>query len=496
MLKSARYIEWAVQSIRDKVFDTASESEIDGIYYLSPKLPVHGQAEGNYHDVGSLLTNQPPSKGYRHCKNWIQFYFDQDGHYFQEKAISSLYFHIWIRTVDDSIDIGYEKNGRYSGGSGGVDNYITVNYDASKGYTTQNGCSLITGKIDMDDPIRVNDIYKFALKLSRHSGYPSVVMAPDQYSFIIINPPADGILKSEDNDKDGLSAYEELFVYYTNPYDEDTDGDGLCDGIEVLKETSPNINDLYSGGVIEGVNDTPHITNHKTIDGDWIVDNNDRFLNTGFTLHGNLIIRSGATLALDNCLLYMNRKTNNNHIYIEKGGALNLRKTEIDLNETGHWYKIVEGSGVDIESNFNVYGTLNLQESMLKNSLGIVFFRESKTNIRDSSILNCYHLSFEGVSDAVIEGSVISNFIGVPIYCTSSSPVIKNTILNVEYSGVGMYCFDSSPIVVDSRIIVCEDEDSEDWAFILVENSHPVLSGTYFNTKRLKHDKSSEIVFK
>ena len=496
MIESARDLDRAVQMIKDKVFESTSENDIDGIYYLNPRLPIHGQSEGNYHDVGSLHAYRPSIREYRHCKNWIQFYFDQDGQYVKETVISSIYFHIWIRTVNDSIDIGFEKEGKYSGGQGGMDNFIAVNYDASKGYSTRNGYSLITGEIDMNYPIRGEDIYQFAMKLSRHSGYPSVLMEPNRYSFIIINPPSNKILILVDRDSDGLNDYEEMFVYYTDPYDEDTDGDGLTDGTEALKGTSPNINDLYSGGVIEGISDTPHINNYKTFDGDWIVDRTESFLNSKFTLHGNLIIRSGGTLVLDNCILDMNRKTKDKIIHVEKGGTLNLRKTEIDFNDTGYWYKVVEGEEVEIGSNFDIYGTLNVQESTLRNSLGIKFYQGSNTIIRNSSMQDCYHLSFEGLSDSRIEDSVISNFIGVPIFCKSSSPIIRNTVLNVEYNGVGIYCFNSSPIIDNSKIIVSEDEDSDTSAFIIVENSHPVLSNTHFNTERVKHDDSSGIVIK
>ncbi|MBW1717205.1 MAG: hypothetical protein JRJ77_15515, partial [Deltaproteobacteria bacterium] len=495
MIRSARKLEETIGMIKGKLFKTEAETDIDGIYYLSPKLPIHGQPQGNHHDVGSLLATRPSSYGYRHCKNWMQFYFDQDGQYTKANLISSIYFHIWIRTVNNGIDIGYEKEGKYSGGRGGMDDFISMSYDASKGYSTKNGCSLITGKLELNCLFKGEDIYRFAIKLSRHSSYPSVVMEPNQYSFIIINPPCDSILKATDSDSDGLNDYEEMFVYYSNPHDEDTDGDGFCDRTEVVKGTSPHVNDLYSGRVIDGINDTPHIEYRKDIDGDWIVEKEEKYVNSTFTLHGNLFIRNGACLTLDNCILDMNRKGKNKHIYVGKGSTLNLKKTKINFNETGYWYKIVEGARVETGSSFDIYGTLNSEESVLQNGLGVKVYQGSKTDIHDSHILNCYHISYEGVSESKIERSVISTFIGIPLYCKSSSPVMKDTILSVEYGGVGVYCFGSSPSIENSRIFVCEDEDSDASAFILVENSHPVLTDTYFNTKRVRHDKTSGILF-
>jgi hypothetical protein len=495
MVRSARTLEKAVQIISGKLFDKTTENEIDGIYYFSPKMPIHGQPQGNYHDVGSLILKQPSGYGYRHCKNWMQFYFDKDGYYIKENLISSIYFHIWIRTINNSIDVGYEKEGKYSGGAGGMDDFISIEYDDSKGYSNKNGCSLITGKIKMACSASGEDIYKYAIKLSRHSGYPSIVMEPNQYSFVIMNPYRDSILKSIDSDDDGLNDYEEMFVYYSNPYDNDTDGDGLSDRTEVMKGTSPNNNDLYSGGVIKGVNDTPHIDHYKDIDGDWIVDKEKKYENTKFTLHGNLIIRNGGCLTLENSILEMNRKDTGKRIYVDKGSILNVKKTKIDLNETSHWYKIVEGRKVETGSDFDIYGTLNLREGILKNGLGIKVYEGSKTVISNSHILNCYHLSYEGESDSKIESSVISTFIGISIYCKSASPVIKDTVLSVEYSGVGIYCFRSSPSIDNSKITVCEDEDSDGSALILVADSHPVISNTQFNTIRVSQDKTSSIVF-
>jgi len=119
-----------------------------------------------------------------------------------------------------------------------------------------------------------------------------------------------------------------MFVHYTNPYDGDTDNDGFSDGTEVMKGTSPNINDLYSGGVIDGVNDTPHIDHYKEIDGDWVVDKEEKHVKTEFRLHGNLLIRDGGSLTLENFILEMNRKAGGSRIYVGKRERLKSKKHE------------------------------------------------------------------------------------------------------------------------------------------------------------------------
>ena len=56
-----------------------------------------------------------------------------------------------------------------------------------------------------------------------------------------------------DTDKDGLSDGEEVYKYKTNPLDPDTDLDALKDGAEVHKHgTDPNKRDTDNGGVADG----------------------------------------------------------------------------------------------------------------------------------------------------------------------------------------------------------------------------------------------------
>jgi hypothetical protein len=47
-------------------------------------------------------------------------------------------------------------------------------------------------------------------------------------------------LKAADSDQDGLNDYDELYVYRTSPFLEDSDSDGLSDGKEVAMGADPN----------------------------------------------------------------------------------------------------------------------------------------------------------------------------------------------------------------------------------------------------------------
>ena len=47
-------------------------------------------------------------------------------------------------------------------------------------------------------------------------------------------------LKTKDTDGDGLSDYDEIYIYHTSPYIKDSDSDGIPDGTEVKNGTDPN----------------------------------------------------------------------------------------------------------------------------------------------------------------------------------------------------------------------------------------------------------------
>ncbi|MFA7158175.1 MAG: hypothetical protein WC299_02645 [Kiritimatiellia bacterium] len=59
---------------------------------------------------------------------------------------------------------------------------------------------------------------------------------------------------SADSDGDGLSDYDEVFVYGTDPANPDTDGDGMSDGWEVLHGLNPKVNDAGGDADGDGVN--------------------------------------------------------------------------------------------------------------------------------------------------------------------------------------------------------------------------------------------------
>lgn len=48
------------------------------------------------------------------------------------------------------------------------------------------------------------------------------------------------LLKKKDTDSDGISDYDELYIYHASPYLADTDGDTIPDGEEIARGIDPN----------------------------------------------------------------------------------------------------------------------------------------------------------------------------------------------------------------------------------------------------------------
>lgn len=55
-----------------------------------------------------------------------------------------------------------------------------------------------------------------------------------------------------DSDMDNLSDYDEIFVYFTDPNNEDTDDDGLSDDLELAYSMDPKDSDTLGDGVMDG----------------------------------------------------------------------------------------------------------------------------------------------------------------------------------------------------------------------------------------------------
>jgi hypothetical protein len=71
-----------------------------------------------------------------------------------------------------------------------------------------------------------------------------------------------------DTDGDGLTDYEELYVYFTDRFDSDTDDDGLIDGDEIDNSTDPFDSDSDDDGLLDGEEVNTYFTDPLDDDSD------------------------------------------------------------------------------------------------------------------------------------------------------------------------------------------------------------------------------------
>lgn len=83
-------------------------------------------------------------------------------------------------------------------------------------------------------------IYDIAFK-QQVKYYGSIYANRFQPAFVIFNLPDNATLQGLDSDGDSLSDFDELWVYFTNPKDADTDNDGEDDDYEISEGTDPNL---------------------------------------------------------------------------------------------------------------------------------------------------------------------------------------------------------------------------------------------------------------
>lgn len=83
------------------------------------------------------------------------------------------------------------------------------------------------------------EIYEFGFQTDGQ--WNNIMTGKYQRAFIIFNYPDNATLAGMDTDNDGLSDYDEMFVYYTDPNFNDTDEGGSLDGAEVAGGLNPNI---------------------------------------------------------------------------------------------------------------------------------------------------------------------------------------------------------------------------------------------------------------
>lgn len=221
---------------------------VDGLYYL------RGFDQENKNDVGSLLRDGPEEHEATICGMFINFHFAEDGIYSETTEIFNIYYHFWQRAYGLGLfDLGYSISSNHTAGFN-----ESIPIDTNEYICEVNDFRLKQALQITDTKIAVfegKEIYNFTIKYCGDN--PHILCNSDQYSFIILNLEDNKTLQTYDRDNDYLTDYSELFIYYTNPFDIDTDDDGATDYDEVMGGlfgfANSNPNDPYNTTVFRAL---------------------------------------------------------------------------------------------------------------------------------------------------------------------------------------------------------------------------------------------------
>ncbi|MEE8168832.1 MAG: right-handed parallel beta-helix repeat-containing protein [Candidatus Hydrothermarchaeales archaeon] len=462
--------------------EAAGAEDYSGMYYLHDELPRFGQNIGNLHDVGELRRSKPSHHDERYCSKWVQFDFDEPAlsgvNATEEFNITSIYYHIWWKTVSGIALIGYQTVPTYDTT---MKDFFSVDSNGSRSYLESSGYWLTTYKQDANASGK--DIHDFTIKIVENDNLPSVISGPDHPSFIIINPEDDDVLKKTDMDNDTLSDYDEMYVYYTNPYDKDTDSDGLLDPEEIIEGnderiTDPNNFDTDDDGLLDGEDSDPVVSRYKKVYGDWIVTGAENVSGEYLQVEGNIIVPDGSSLTITDSSIKINTRSEQHRILVKKGGTLNIFNSKLRTDTPGHWYSAMTNtSHWHGETNIDIFGKAVIKDSTIEYGSEIQFERGSDVTLDNNDILYYRYGVTVLAASPTITNNRITPYVGNGILLSHASPVIKNNNIT-SYIGSGIVLIASSPTIVGGVI----QGGSSD--LYLTEDSHPVLDGVAFHENK------------
>jgi hypothetical protein len=205
--------------------------DVSGIYYLRDDDPLY-QA-----DVGSLLRSQPLEGELTQCGMFVNFHYAEPGNYIETNTIFNIYYRFWQKIDSNGIyEIGYSTS---SNNNASCNEYLVVD---TNDFIMELNNYRLKQVMQFTDPeiatFQGDEIYNLTIKFFGPN--PNILCNPNQYSYIILNLEDNETLLAYDRDGDNLNDYDELFVYYTNPFDSDTDNDGYSDSTESRGDTNPN----------------------------------------------------------------------------------------------------------------------------------------------------------------------------------------------------------------------------------------------------------------
>ncbi len=219
----------------------------------------------------------------------------------------------------------------------------------------------------------------------------------------------------------------------------------------------------------------PSVSADPPVSGDWIITGSETYANTQFILQGNVAVRPGGSLTLDNVTMRMNQFTDGQYgITVDSGSTLSL------LNGT-----IIQTNVSATRYTFSVSGSLIMHDSMIR-------------DIKESLNINSINDSVTKFDRILMERSAVTNNGGYGVSIThvwneqpyTSNIVIRDCVFSLNgWDGIYLSYTDAQIINTTSR--------QNGRAGILMDHSSPRITGSTIrdNAERGVYARSSSAPF-
>ena len=200
-----------------------------------------------------------------------------------------------------------------------------------------------------------------------------------------------------------------------------------------------------------------NINGTQYIEGDWDIIETEIYTDEIIILNGNLSIKNGGALILNNVILKFDGK---HTMTVEEGGLLDSTNSTITVNSSSDNF------------NFRIEGKVNIKDTEISyTSFGVEILSTNDVLIDSSTIKNNKYagIYIKSSSPKIVDTTITNNDYG--IYIDNSSPLLDGNLIKNNYYGI--YSIRSVLTIINNRIesnerygIYCSKESS-----ITIENS-------------------------
>ena len=317
-------------SFHDACADTSTESMV---LYLREGCPENGQPFKPYQpDAGRLLTTPPQSLEEVWCGIWAQYDFDDVLD--KPLTVERVYVRVWLYSVNGKGKSAFHFDGGY-------DDKVTpstvVEIKPKNARARAYRYDLYCYNLNFEKPIVLDpkkpysedgSAYRFTYKWLAPANQPITASRPGMVSFIWLNPPSEEKLKRTDSDKDGLSDFAEISDHFTNPFEKDTDADGIPDANEIKRGLDPNNSDTDFDSVPDRKDKEPKKAGFDEILDKPRIRKDVSYVSKRLLVRGGLSVKDGATARFKNCEIILEDGDDTKaFIAVTKGSKLSAERS-------------------------------------------------------------------------------------------------------------------------------------------------------------------------